>query len=140
MDLVRGRGGLYVELKGEKCEGPVVEAIRKNGFEESVIVGSFDPEKVRRVGELASDIQTSFLIRLGMTDWVSVCLDVDARYAHFCWESAPEPHTLLDAQLFATAEEHGLGVVAWHEERPEIIQEIVKRPIAAICGNKPDLL
>jgi len=140
IDLVGDRGGLYIELKSADVEPVVVDFVQKNGYEDRVIVGSFHPDRVRRIRELAPELQTSCLIWLGMTDWASLCVDVGALYAHFCWEKAPDPHMLLDDELFQEVKRHGLGVIVWHEERPEVIVEIVKRPIDAICSNKPDLL
>ena len=140
IDLVGDRGGLYIELKGADVEEVVVDVIRQNGYEDRVIVGSFHPDRVRWVRQLAPEIETSCLIWLGMTDWAELCNDVGALYAHFCWEKAPEPHTLLDEALFKIARRYGIGVVIWHEERKYEIAEIIKRPIDAICSNKPDLL
>lgn len=140
IDLVGDLGGLYIELKGADVEEAVADVIQHNGCEDRVIVGSFHPDRVRRMRQLAPEVQTSCLIWLGMTDWAPLCNDVGALYAHFCWEKAPEPHKLLDDELFKTARRYAIGTVVWHEERVEEIAEIIKRPIDAICSNKPDLL
>jgi len=140
VDVVRGRGGLYIEMKGEGCERPIVEAVRENGFAESVILGSFHADKVRRAKSLAPEMETALLIGLREVDWAGLCRHIRADYAHFCWENAPQPLSLLNACLFQMASANGLKVVVWHEERPEIIREAVRLPIAGICSNRPDLL
>src|SRR3954469_1525801 len=54
IDLVRGRNGLYIELKGDGTPPATVETLRANSFTDrsQVIVGSFKRELVRETKEL----------------------------------------------------------------------------------------
>lgn len=140
LDVAGEAGGLYIELKGEGTAAVVVDLVRRNGFADRAIVGSFDPQKVRAVKALAPEVETALLLGRDRRVWAPLCREAGVDYAHFCWEGAPQPHRLLDAALFETARQYGLKVVVWHEERPEEIREIVRLPIAAICSNQPDLL
>ena len=140
IDCVKGRCRLYIELKGEGTEEPVVDLVRKNGMDQEVIICSFDPEKVRRSKELAPDIVVSVLTGKRDIDFVDLARKARADCIHFCWERHPSPHTLLTDELMKTCSDAGLKVVIWHEERPEEIREIVKRDIYGICCNFPDLL
>jgi glycerophosphoryl diester phosphodiesterase len=49
IELVRGRTGLYVELKGQRTPAPVVSALQQMGFSDQAIVGSFFPWLPQRV-------------------------------------------------------------------------------------------
>ena len=140
IDCVKGRCQLYIELKGEGTEPPVVDLVRKNGMQDDVIIASFDPAKVRRSKTLAPEVTTSVLTGSRVLDFVAFAREAHADCIHFCWECHPSPHTLLTDTLMKTCAEAGLKVVVWHEERPEEIREIVKHDIYGICSNFPDLL
>lgn len=140
IDVVKGRCGLYIELKGDNTEKPVVDLVRKNAMQKSVIIASFDANKVRRVKELAPELVTAVLVGDKDADWVTIAQAAKADCIHFCWERYPTPHKLLTDDVMDLAAKHNLKVVIWHEERPEEIQHIAKRNIYGICSNLPDLL
>jgi glycerophosphoryl diester phosphodiesterase len=141
IDFARGKCGLYIELKDQAAPGPVVETIRANGFEGEAIICSFDHALLRQVKELAPEIPTSVLVGETSGDFVEIARAAGADYIHFCWEGrSPTPHKLLTPELVAKIHEQGLGIIIWHEERPEEIREILKYPIEGICSDRPDLL
>jgi glycerophosphoryl diester phosphodiesterase len=143
IELARGRAELYIELKGQRTPGPVVEVLRKTAFLDGAILGSFYPWLPQRAKFLEPAVRTSVLIRaadreVGFVEWA---LAVEADYVHPCWEHAsPAPHRLLTPALIATIRQKGLGIVVWHEERPEELRELVKLDVDGICTNTPDLL
>ena len=60
---------------------------------------------------------------------------------HLCWERAgPRPQDLITSDLIATAQRAKRQIVLWHEERREIISEIVQLPVLGICSDRPELL
>ena len=68
-------------------------------------------------------------------------LAVGAAYAHLCWERWTEnPAQLLTPALLGRIRGAGLGIVLWHEERPEVIAQLRRLPVDAVCGNRPELL
>ncbi len=140
IDCVKGRCLLWIELKGEKTEQPVIDLIRKNGLEHDVIIGSIDLNKIRRLKQLAPEIITSILTGEKDIDFVKLAQEAQADCILFCWEQHPYPHTMLTDKLMKTCEDAGLKVVIWHEERPDEIREIVKLNIYGIFSNLPDLL
>jgi glycerophosphoryl diester phosphodiesterase len=76
--------------------------------------------------------------RLPFVEWA---LAVEADYVHLCWEGAsPAPHQLLTPALLKMIRAAGLGIVLWHEERPEELRELVKLAVDGICTNTPDVL
>ncbi len=140
MELVQGRCGLYIELKEREAARPVVDAIHANGFK-GVIVGSSDPDSIGEVKRLDPEIPTSMLVRETDRDFIKPALAVGANYVHLCWEKkSPTPHKLLTPELLSSLRSHGLGIIVWHEERPEEIREIKKLDVDGICSDKPDLL
>jgi glycerophosphoryl diester phosphodiesterase len=130
---------VYVELKAEDTETPTADLIRQKGAVERVIVGSFDPGKVARVKDYAPEIETSLLIGEWDVDFVALARDAKADCIHFCWRHHPSPHTLLTDGVMRRAEDAGLKVVLWNEERPDEIWKLVQKPIYGICSNEPEL-
>ncbi|HSJ53252.1 MAG TPA: glycerophosphodiester phosphodiesterase family protein [Anaerolineae bacterium] len=143
IDLVRGRAQLYIELKGQQTPAVVVDTLRRMDFCDQAIAGSFYPWLPQKVKFLEPAIRTSVLVasRDRQADFVDWVLAVGADYVHPCWEHAsPSPHELLTPELIGRLRGEGLGIVVWHEERPEELRELVKLDVDGICTNTPDVL
>ncbi len=145
VDLVRGKSGLYIELKGEGTPPKVVSLLRANHFTDrrQVIVGSFLTRLVKEVKDLAPKIATSLLVGpvFPPDQLVAMTRAVQADYVHLCWENRhPQPHTLLTPDLLNALRAAGLGIVLWHEERPSELRTLRTLDVDAICSNTPDLL
>jgi glycerophosphoryl diester phosphodiesterase len=143
IDLARDRAKLYIELKGQRTPGPVVDTLNSMVFEDQVIVSSFYPWLIQKIKFLNPKIRTSMLIRREEqeADFVEWALAVAADYVHPCWENeTPTPSRLLTPDLISNIRIHGLGLITWHEERPSELQKLVKLGPDGICTNKPDVL
>lgn len=142
VDLARGRVGLYLELKGQFTPDPVVEVLKFVHSTDEVIVGSFYPWLPQKVKWLAPEIRTSVLVgQWGKDQMVEWALAVDADYVHPCWENhTPQPHRLLAPSMLDEIRSHGLGIILWHEERPEELRELVNFDVDGICTDTPDVL
>ena len=53
---------------------------------------------------------------------------------------APQPHRLLTADWLRQVREAGLGIICWHEERPDEIAALYDLGVDAICSDTPDRL
>lgn len=143
IELARGRAQLYVELKGQRTPAPVIDVLRRTSFLDGAILGSFYPWLPQKAKFLEPAVRTSVLIRAadrkaGFVEWA---LAIEADYVHPCWEHAsPAPHELLTPALIAAIRQQGLGIIVWHEERPEELRKLAKLDVDAICTNTPDLL
>ena len=143
IELVRGRAQLYIELKGQQTPDAVVDCLRRTAFTDQAIAGSFYPWLPQKVKFLEPAVRTSVLIgtRDRETNFIDWALAVQADYVHPCWErAAPAPHELLTPEMVAAIHGRGLGIVVWHEERPEELRELVKLDVQGICTNTPDVL
>jgi len=143
IELARGLVQLYVELKGQRTPGPVVKALRAGAFVDQALVASFYPWLIQKVKFLEPRVRTSMLVRredrgAHFVDWA---LAVEADYVHPCWEDeSPTPHKLVTPAVISHIRQHGLGIILWHEERPEELRELVKLDVDGICTNTPDVL
>jgi glycerophosphoryl diester phosphodiesterase len=143
IDLVRGRAQLYIELKGQQTPAVVVDTLRRMDFVDQAIAGSFYPWLPQKVKFLEPAVRTSVLIaaRDREADYVQWALAIEADFVHPCWEhGAATPHKLLPPELIADIRGRGLGIILWHEERPEELSELVKLDVDGICTNTPDVL
>ncbi len=145
IDLVRGKNGLYIELKAVGTPRPLVDLLCANRFtaRSQVIVGSFQPELVRETRALAPELGVSLLVGAvyPASELIARARAADADYIHLCWESrAPRPHQLLTPPLLRALRDAGLGIVLWHEERDDELAVLKTLDVDAICTNTPDKL
>ena len=138
--LARDLGaGLYVELKASGS-GPLVwhQLLLQN--QHFACLGSFDTVQVRELRDSGCEYPLSVLVRVGH-DPHALGDKAGADILHLCWEHAePRPQVLVNEALLAKAFHANRQIVLWHEERPEIIADIVKLPVLGICSDRPEML
>jgi glycerophosphoryl diester phosphodiesterase len=138
---VRDEAGLYIELKAAGTPALVVETLRAQDYVGACIVGSFQPELVAEAKRLEPRLRTAILFSQIDVDAVALARGCGADYVHPCWErSAARPHELLTPMWIEQVRAAGLGIVAWHEERPEEIAALRRLGVDAICSDRPELL
>ncbi len=141
LEALRGRCGLYIELKAPGAPAATAEALRRARPPEEVVCGSFEAGLVRELRALAPEVPAALLVGRDAADPIAATLAVGAHFLHACWErAARQPQRLLAPELFARSKEAGLEIVAWHEERPEVLRDLVRLPLWGICSNQPDLV
>jgi glycerophosphoryl diester phosphodiesterase len=141
IDLVRCRCGLYIELKGAGTPAATIDVLRANRFEAETILGSFEKRLIVESKRLAQEIPTSLLVGSRVEDPVAEALAAGAAYVHLCWERRSDnPATFLTPALLARIRAHGLGIILWHEERPDVINGLRGLPVDGVCSNRPELL
>ena len=138
IDLVRGRNGLYIELKAPETPRPTVTLLRANQFtsDAQVIVGSFQPDLVRETKEVAPEISVSLLVgpvypvQTNSSRWHAT--RTPTMYISVGKAVRPQPHLLLTAELIQALRKANLGIVLWHEERQEEIEVLRTLDVDAI--------
>lgn len=131
--------GLYVELKGAGT-GPVVWRELASRQFRFAAIGSFRADMVRELRDLQCEYPLAILIRAG-GDPFALAERSGADIIHLCWENAsPRPQDLVTPSLLQEARSAGLEVVLWHEERTEVIADIVAMPVLGICSDCPELI
>jgi glycerophosphoryl diester phosphodiesterase len=143
MECVRGRAQLYLELKNPFSTEPVVHALQSTDFVDQAILASFLPWLLQKAKFFESRLRTSMLVRMEdrSNDYLSWALSIKADYVQSSWEKAAAfPHVLVPPDLITSIRNRGLGIILWHEERPEELNELVKSDVDGICTNTPDVL
>ncbi|MCT7373941.1 glycerophosphodiester phosphodiesterase [Chelativorans salis] len=129
--------GLYVEIK-EPAAAPLAWQLLKEKAQRFAVFGSFDAELVRALRDEGCDFPLSVLVRLG-ADPLEEAERAAADIVHLCWERGGDrPQDLVTPELSAAILESGRQIVLWHEERPDIIVDIVTMPVLGICSDLPE--
>ena len=131
LDFLGERVKVLVELKETGIEEQVLGLIREKGLVENVIVVSFLEEALRRVREL-DDLVATGLIYVRHKNPVKLALELRAEY-------------LLPLYRFThsadvrKAHEAGLKVIVWTINKPEEVNEYIKKGVDGIATDKPDI-
>ncbi len=135
--------GLYLDIKqlNMNAARSVFESLHAHHYMNNTIFGSFRPDYLADIKAARPDAQTSILFGALNIDAVKLAQSINADYVHPCWENrAPQPHCLLTPEWIAAVRQANLGIVCWHEERPEEIAALKALGVDAICSDKPELL
>ncbi len=134
--------GLYLDIKEitPTAVGLVADALRKYGMFRYAIFGAFRPDVVSEIKANMPEARTSILFHSAHIDPVALARAVNVDYVHPCFEHLPSPHNLLAGDWMQKVREAGLGVVCWHEERPEVITGLQALGVDAVCSDRPEVL
>jgi glycerophosphoryl diester phosphodiesterase len=135
-DLVRGRMGIYVELKGDATGAALADLMHRGAAREvDLIVGSFRHELVAEVGAAAPEIARSILFPSGwdVPAMVSACHQLGAGYAHPCFRP-------IDTDIVDGLHAAGLTVMTPHTNDLAEARRFVNIHVDVIASDDPRVL
>ena len=132
--------GAYIEIKDGGAIEDVIKTLRDEKYGGHCILGSFRPDWLATVKDIEPRLMTSILFGAPSVDAVKLAQSVRANFVHPCWERFPNPSVLLTPEWVTRVREANLGIVCWHEERPEEIAALRQIGVDAICSDAPELL
>ena len=135
--------GVYLDIKRLNMKAAVAmfESLNRHHYLQRTVFGSFRPDYLADIKATHSDARTSILFKAVEIDPVKLAQSIRADYVHPCWEKrAEQPHKLLTADWIHAVRQANLGIVCWHEERPEEIAALSALGVDAICSDRPELL
>jgi len=131
--------GIYLDAKEGRAATLATEILAENRIRK-VIVGANTPEYCAELLQTGCPYPVSLLVGLGR-DPFALAKDCGAELVHPCWELASDrPDRLLDETFFRHAQTLRLPVVTWHEERADVLAELVRMPVLGICSNQPEMV
>ena len=138
--LARARdAGLYVELKAAGTGPLVLQELLRHG-QRFAALGSFEVAQLLEMRDAGCSYPLSVLVRVG-ADPHALADQARADIMHLCWERAgPRPQDLVTTALIERARRGGRQIVLWHEERADIIADIITLPVLGICSDRPEML
>ena len=132
--------GAYIEIKDGGVVPALVQSLLDRGGLGSCLIGSFRPDWIADVKALAPQATTSILFSSPSIDAVQLARAVGATYVHPCWERFDRPSAKLTPEWLTRVRQANLGIVIWHEERPNEIAALRQLGVDAICSDAPELL
>ena len=132
--------GAYIEVKDGAAIPAVVAALRQQRATDRCIIGSFRPDWLANIKKVAPELTTSILFSSPHLSAVELAHSIAATYVHPCWEWAVAPSSLLTPEWLTAVRTADLGVICWHEERPQEIAALRCIGVDGICSNAPELL
>jgi glycerophosphoryl diester phosphodiesterase len=135
-DLVRGRMGIYVELKGDGTGVALADLIRSGAARHvSLISGSARLELVDQLRASAPVVPRSILFTPGwaLPAMIEACRRAEARYAHPCFRP-------VDAAVVAAFHDAGLLVMTPHTNDPAEARTFARIGVDVIASDDPRVL
>lgn len=143
LTAIRAAGlGAYLDIKdvtGAAAEW-LVHFLTAERMTTMAILASVDPATVREFAQLSDAIPRAVLFRELDADPVRLARLAQAHHVHPCWEAEKRPDLLLSDTWLTAVRAEGLGVICWHEERPDVISALGALGVDGICTDAPELL
>ena len=135
--------GIYLDIK--RLTVPAARSmfgtLDEQHYLRQTVFGSFRPDYLAEIKAARPEAQTSILFGAINIDAVKLAQAIGADYVHPCWENrAEQPHRLLTTEWIDRVRAANLGIVCWHEERPDEIAALRALGVDAICSDMPELL
>lgn len=134
--------GVYLDIKD--ISDPALQQLIHLLTDEDLIDGSVlaspSATTVTRCAAIAPHVPRAVLFRPIDTDPVELARTSHADFVHPCWEHESRPDKLLTGPWLDRVRRHGLGVICWHEERPDVLTELLALGVDGICTDDPALL
>jgi glycerophosphoryl diester phosphodiesterase len=141
------RAGLLLEIKVDAgrrrypgIEERCLALLRARGLLDRTLVMAFEPETVRRVGELEPAARTVLLVSRGRTqrERADPAAAVQlAREAGAAWLGIN--HRLLDATVVAATRQAGVSLAAWTVNQEADIRRVLELGVDLVISDRPDL-
>ncbi len=134
--------GLYLDIKhiNEIAGKRILDILKEQGMLGGSIIGSFRADWLADIKVAEPEANTSVLFSSVHVDPVLLARAINCDYVHPCWERFDQPHRFLTEMWLSRVREANLGVVCWHEERPEEIRALQTLGVDGICSDMPELL
>lgn len=143
VELCRSLGlGLYLDIKAVDMRGmPTVFAqLKQHHMIRYAVFGSFRPDWLAEIKAYEPNAVTSVLFSFVYVEPVTLAHSVSADYVHPCFERFDSPQQYIAGEWLQRVRDAGLGVMCWHEERPDVIRTLYELGVDGICSDQPELL
>lgn len=133
LDVIRGRVGLLLELKGEGTEEEALRTVDAAGLLDQVTFTCFQLERIERVRRLNARAATGAIFSNPGAD---ACARARAAGA----AGVGIHHTRLSRELVDQARGLGLAVRGWNPDTADEMRQAMATGVDGISTNRPDIL
>ena len=131
--------GLYLDVKAVEAAPLILKYLSEHEFSKAVF-GTTSPDLCRQLQSDNCPWPVSMLIPPKVDPFEAAEI-TKADMIHLCWEHAgPRPQDLITLEMLERAQAEGLYLMLWHEERREIISDLLDKPVVGICSDRPEIL
>jgi glycerophosphoryl diester phosphodiesterase len=124
---------LQIELKGEGTAAPTVEAVKRNGIEDKVVLTCFNAERLAEAQRLLPQALFGFLTSTLEPDPIEIALKIGAGAVHL-------RHDLASREWVERTHAAGLQARVWNIDDVERMKWAIALGVDGIGSNRPDLL
>jgi glycerophosphoryl diester phosphodiesterase len=134
--------GLYADIKTltEAAAVRLITILRGEHMADRAVLASQDPDVVQLCAGIAPNLPWAVLIRSTTDDPVEIARHAQADFVHPCWEHESRPDHVLAGSWLDPLRQSDIGVVCWHEERPDVVTALYELGVDGICSDQPELL
>lgn len=134
--------GLYLDIKdvSDSALDRLVGLLAAEDLLGLAILASADATIVAQCAAAAPAVPRSVLFRPVEVDPIELARAARADFVHPCWEAEFRPDRLLAGRWLDRVRRYGLGVICWHEERPDVLAGLLALGVDGICTDDPALL
>jgi len=129
---VRGRCGLFCELKADGTEAPAAEAVVAAGMADEVLLISFGLHRLENLRRRGGFRLGALLGERELKD-MDRALAMSVEQIGVYWRS-------VDAEIVGRASSAGAAVGAWTVNEPTDMRAMIALEVDAITSDRPDLL
>ena len=133
LEVVDGRVGINVELKGPGTARPTVKALERHrdAWRDRVVVSSFDHDMLREVSRAAPELRLGALVRSASRSPVRDATELGAYAVH-------PPAAIVDTALVADAHAAGLHVFPFTVDEAQEFARLRSLGVDGVFTNYPD--
>ena len=124
---------LQIELKGEATAAPTVEAVKRNGIENQVVLTSFNAERVAEAKQLLPQAIFGLLTSSLEPNPIEIALRVGAGSVHL-------RHDLVTREWIESVRAAGLQARVWNIDEEARMEWAIALGVDGIGTNNPALL
>jgi glycerophosphoryl diester phosphodiesterase len=136
------RLGLYADIKTltRRSAERLADLLETEAMATHTILASVRSDIILCCTQVAPHIPSAVLFSSTLEEPVQLAKSIGAQFVHPCWESQPAPDQLLEGPWIERVRANDLGVICWHEERPELLRRLCDIGVDGICTDDPGLL
>lgn len=131
ISVIKGKVILHVELKDDSLEEQVVDAVKRGKAEKTVVVISFNHERLRKARSI-SNLETG-LICVKTENNIELAKDAGASILLHNFK-------FINRKIMSDCRKNGLKVGVWNPDTEEDINSMIGLGPDIISSNRPDLL
>ena len=134
--------GIYLDVKQvlPHTLPSLFEIIKRNDYQQKVVIASFRTDIAKEVKERAPDLLTSVLFFDPNLDPHSLVKGLKCDFLHPCFDIFEHPLKYFTSKWVDCFRSTGAGLIAWNITTPTIADAIVGMNIDGACADDPQIL